>query len=93
MSPSASVAAALAAAALSAAAAPADETVLWPSDATELRAQEDSVLSALPDGAAEVRTGVTFAYPGLRMDFLAGESDLTPFGRVVLSVSNTTDRA
>ena len=81
------------AAALSAAAAPADETVLWPSDATELRAQRDSALSALPDGAAEVRTGVDFAYPGVRMDFLAGESDLTPFGRVVLSVSNTTDRA
>ena len=84
----------LAAAALSAAAAPpADETVLWPSDATELRAQEDSVLAPLPDGAAEVRTGVSFAYPGVRMDFLAGESDLTPFGRVVLLVSNTTDRA
>ena len=78
---------------LGAASAAADETVLWPSDETELRAQPDSELSALPDGAAEVRTGVAFAFPGVRMDFLAGERDLSPFGRVVLSVSNTTDRS
>ncbi len=74
-------------------AAAATETVLWPSDETELRAQPDSALSALPDGAAEVRTGVEFAFPGVRMDFLAGERDLSPFGRVVFSVSNTTDRS
>jgi hypothetical protein len=71
---------------------PANETVLWPSDATELRAQPDSTLAMLPDGTAEVRTGVEYAYPGVRMDILAGECDLSPYGRVTISVSNTTDR-
>ena len=71
---------------------PATETILWPSDSTELRAQPDSTLAMLPDGTAEVRTGVEYAYPGVRMDILAGECDLSPYGRVTISVSNTTDR-
>ena len=74
-------------------AAAAEETVLWPSEKTELRAQPDSTLAALPDGTAEVRTGVEYAYPGVRMDFLADECDLSPYGRVTISVSNTTDHA
>ena len=68
------------------------ETVLWPSETTELRAQPDSLLSALTDSVAEVRTGVEASYPGVRLDFLAGECDLSSFGRVVILVSNTTDR-
>ena len=71
----------------------AEETILWPSTETELRAQQDSVLAPLPDGTAEVKTGVEFAYPGVRMDFLAGDRDLSPFGSVTVSVSNTADRA
>ena len=67
--------------------------VLWPSGETAIRAQPDSVLSTLPGGAAEVRTGVKFAFPGVRMEFLAGERDLSHFGRIVISVSNTTDHA
>ena len=74
------------------AAAPAGETILWPSAETELRAQPDSTLATLADGAVEVRTGVEAAFPGVRMDFLAGERDLSPFGRIAISVSNTTDR-
>ncbi len=81
----------LAAAALSAAAA--DGVVLWPSGETELRAQPDSALVMSADGAAEVRTGVEAAFPGVRMDFLAGERDLSSYGSVVVSVSNITDRA
>ena len=77
---------------LLAAAADADETILWPSKETELRAQPDSALAMLPDGAAEVKTGSEFAYPGVRMDFLSGECDLTPYGRVTVVVSNITDR-
>ena len=73
--------------------APKAETVLWPSAETELHAQPDSSLATLADGAVEVRTGVEAAFPGARMDFLAGERDLSPFGRVVFSVSNTTDHA
>ena len=75
-----------------AATSPAAETILWPSTETELRAQQDSTLAPLPDGTAEVKTGVEFAYPGVRMDFLAGDRDLSPFGSVTVSVSNTTDR-
>ena len=70
----------------------ATEMVLWPSEAAELRAQPDSTHAALPDGAGEVRTGVEAPFPGVRLDFLAGERDLSSFGRVVISVSNTTDR-
>lgn len=69
------------------------ETTMWPSVETRLIAQEDSVLSTNRDGVAEVRTGVDFAYPGVRMEFLAGERDISSFGRVVISVSNTTDHA
>ena len=44
------------------------ETVLWPSETTELRAQPDSTLASLPDGAGEVRTGVEASFPGVRLD-------------------------
>ena len=87
----ASAAAGAMAAAATSAALP-TETVLWPSAETELRAQPDSALATLADGAVEVRTGVEAPFPGVRLDFLAGERDLSPFGRVAISVSNTTDR-
>ena len=70
-----------------------EETVLWPSTETELRAQTDSTIAALPDGAMGVKTGVEYSWPGVRMDFLAGERDLSAFGEVSIAVSNTTDRA
>jgi hypothetical protein len=70
----------------------AGEVVLWPSEKTELRAQPDSKIETLPDGAMSVTTGVKYRWPGLRMDFLAGECDLSEYGSVVVSVSNTTDR-
>ena len=69
------------------------DVVLWPSDATELRAQPDSRIATLPDGAMGVETGVAYSWPGVRMDFLAGECDLTMYGRVAIAVSNTTDKA
>ena len=71
----------------------AEETVLWPSDKTELRAQADSTIAPLPDGSMGVKTGVKASWPGVRMDFLAGECDLSPYGRVTIAVSNTTDKA
>ena len=74
------------------AAATAGEAVLWPSDTTVLRAQQDSSISALPDGAMGVTTGVKASWPGVRMDFLKGEADLSRFGRFVVTVSNTTDQ-
>ena len=86
-------ASALASAVIPAALSAAADIVLWPSSDAELRAQPDSVLAMSADGAAEVRTGGPFAYPGVRLDFPAGEFDFTPFGSVVVSVSNTTDRA
>ena len=69
------------------------DVVLWPSDKTELRAQPDSRIAALPDGAMGVETGVKYSWPGVRMDFLAGECDLSMHGRVTIAVSNTTDKA
>ena len=69
------------------------ETVLWPSSVTALRAQPDTSIASLPDGSMGVVTGVKYAWPGVRMDFLAGESDISRYGCATVSVSNTTDRA
>ena len=71
----------------------ATETVLWPSDFAELKAQNDSHIKLLADGTMGVETGVKDNWPGTRLDFKAGTYDLTPFGQIVISVSNTTDRA
>ena len=68
------------------------ERVLWPSDLTELRAQPDSCITPLADGSMDVKTGVKYSWPGVRMDFLAGECDLTSYGSVKVAVSNTTDK-
>ena len=69
------------------------ETVLWPSDKAELRAQPDSRIALLPDGAMGVETGVKYSWPGVRMDFVAGDCDLSAYGNVTIAVSNTTDKA
>ena len=70
----------------------AQETVLWPSEKAELWAQPDSSIVPLPDGSMEVKTGVKNRWPGVRLDFAAGECDLTPYGSVKVAVSNTTDK-
>ena len=69
------------------------ETALWPSGVAELRAQPDSRIAPLPDGSMGVETGVKYAWPGVRMDFVGGEHDLSSFGRVTVAVSNTTESA
>ncbi len=71
----------------------AGETVLWPSDETEMKAQQDSRISVLPDGSMGVVTGIRASWPGMRMDFKAGEKDLSAYGRIVIAVSNTTAKA
>ena len=71
----------------------ADGLVLWPSPQTKLLAQPDSKIEPLPDGAMGVTTGVKYSWPGVRMDFVAGECDLSMYGRVTIAVSNTTDKA
>ena len=71
----------------------AEPTVLWPSDKTVLRAQPDSRIALLSDGAMGVATGVKHRWPGVRMDFVAGECDLSGYGDVTIAVSNTTDKA
>ena len=71
----------------------ADSLVLWPSPQTKLLAQPDSKIEPLPDGAMGVTTGVKYSWPGVRMDFVAGECDLSMYGRVTIAVSNTTDKA
>ena len=74
-------------------AAASDAVVLWPSAATALHAQPDSVIEPLPDGSMGVKTGTEYRWPGVRMDFASGECDLSQFGRVAVAVSNTTDKA
>ena len=44
----------------------AEPTVLWPSDKTVLRAQPDSRIALLSDGAMGVETGVKYRWPGIR---------------------------
>lgn len=70
-----------------------DAVVLWPSAATALHAQPDSVIAPLPDGSMGVETGTEYRWPGVRMDFAGGDYDLSRFGRVMVAVSNTTDKA
>lgn len=66
---------------------------LWPSNETELRVLPDSRMSLLPDGSMSVTTGVKHPWPGVRMDFHAGEWDLSAYGMMTISVSNTMDFA
>ena len=64
---------------------------LWPGPNTVMRAQSDSAIAPLADGSLGVTTGVKARWPGVRMDFVKGEADLSRFGRFVVAVSNTTD--
>ena len=64
---------------------------LWPSPDTVMRAQSDSAIATLADGSVGVTTGVKAPWPGVRMDFVKGEADLSRFERFVVAVSNTTD--
>ncbi len=70
----------------------ASELVLWPSDLTEMKAQSDSKIAPLPDGSMSVVTGTQASWPGMRMDFKAGEMDLSAYGRITIAISNTTDK-
>jgi len=63
---------------------------LWPGPDTVMRAQSDSSIDILADGAVGVTTGVKAKWPGVRMDFVKGEADLSRFSRFVVTVSNTT---
>ena len=71
-------------------AAPAE--TLWPSPNTVMRAQSDSSIVMLEDGSVSVTTGTEARWPGVRMDFVKGEADLSRFGRFRVAVSNTTSR-
>ena len=73
--------------------ASAAELVLWPSVETEMKAQQDSTLVFAADGAAVVTTGTTASWPGMRMDFKAGEKDLSAYGRISIVLSNTLAKA
>ena len=42
---------------------------LWPGSDTVMRAQSDSSITTLADGAVSVKTGVKASWPGVRMDF------------------------
>ena len=64
---------------------------LWPGPDTVMRAQSDSAIAPLADGSLGVTTGVKARWPGVRMDFVKSEADLSRFGRFVVAVSNTTD--
>ena len=63
---------------------------LWPGPDTVMRAQSDSSIVMLEDGSVAVTTGTKASWPGVRMDFVKGEADLSRFGRFAVTVSNTT---
>ena len=67
-------------------------TVLWPSSATVLRAQQDSQVKLLDDGVALVTFGSKAMWPGARMDFVAGEADLSGYGWLKVAVSNSVEK-
>ena len=54
---------------------------LWPGPDTVMRAQRDSSIVMLEDGSVAVTTGTEASWPGVRMDFVKGEADLSRFGR------------
>ena len=68
----------------------AGELVLWPSEKAELKAQADSSIAPLSDGAMGVKTGVKVSWPGARLDFKSGTVDISGYGELSVSVSNTT---
>ena len=70
----------------------AGETVLWPSSLTEMKAQQDSSLAFAPGGVAQVKTGTKASWPGMRMDFKSGCMDLSAYGRLLVAVSNMTEK-
>ena len=72
------------------AAAGAQAETLWPGPDTVMRAQSDSSIATLADGSIGVTTGAKANWPGVRMDFVKGEADLSRFGRFTVTVSNTT---
>jgi len=75
-----------------AAGAPIDSSsTLWPGPDTVMRAQSDSSIATLSDGSVSVVTGVKNRWPGVRMDFVNGDADLSRFSRFIVAVSNTTD--
>ena len=76
-----------------AAPAPVAARVLWPSSETEVRTLRDSRLSVLADGAALVKTGTDYAWPGLRFDFAKGPCDLSSYALLTVSVSNALETA
>ena len=82
---------AVAAAGMAVAAAAGGE-VLWPGPDTVMRPQADSSVATLADGSVEVTVGEKNSWPGVRMDFVKGEADLSRFSRFVAVVSNTSDR-
>lgn len=72
----------------------AGERVLWPAADTDIRAQSDSVLTWGADGAAVVRTGAEYPWPGLCLSFRDGKPrDLSDVTWIEAGVSNTTDQA
>jgi len=66
---------------------------LWPSGATELRAQPDSSIEPQADGSMLVRTGTQYRWPGARMEFRSGLCDLSAYGSIRIAVSNVSERA
>ena len=46
----------------------------------------------MPDGATKVEAGTGYTWPGARMEFAAGEKDLSGFSSVSIVVSNMTAR-
>ncbi len=81
----------VAVAALSACAS--QDLVLWPSKLTQMNAQPSSKISVDPANmTVDVKTDIKYPWPGVRMDFKKGEMDLSSYGNIAITISNTVDR-
>ncbi len=71
----------------------AQELVLWPSLLTRMVAQPSSNIAIDPSTrVVEVKTDIKYPWPGVRMDFKNGEMDLSSYGNIAITISNTVDR-
>ena len=71
----------------------AQSLTLWPSDLCEVQQHADSVMAIDPTKIILVTTGTTYTWPGVTVLFKAGEMDLSAYGPLNITVSNTSSRA
>jgi len=65
---------------------------LWPSDLCDVRQRPDSSIRVDAGRTVHVTTGTRYTWPGATVFFKAGETDLSQYLPLRVTVSNATDR-